>query len=322
MGEKDMLQEKALGKRLVLVFALVFILQLVVLVSFVSADSAVGCSDGCVDGGCVDKCETDQDCPKDFYSEEDCLDDDVVIYFHDFFCKCSGYCDEEVTTIVIEECDFGCSDGGCLDIACCENSDCGTDGLLGILYCKQGNVYDTFLSFICENPGTPQSYCSNNTEPVLIEVCVFGCNEGECKEECDEDEDCGFPSSGLICVDNNVVNRTKTPICVDGKCDTLISDEIIEECDSDERCDDGECEKKKKRRKEPRIEEFDESVKIPDNITRASNYTLLEESLPETIELAPQPAAKTVINPFIWILLIILIVLIIILVIVIIVVSG
>ena len=54
------------------------------------------------------------------------------------------------------------------------------------------DVYQDYLFYTCNNTGQENSYCSNYTDPFLIQDCEFGCNNGFCITwECVTDSDCG-----------------------------------------------------------------------------------------------------------------------------------
>ena len=75
------------------------------------------------------------------------------------------------------------------DIECCNNGECGTNGFIGDKYCLNEKVYQDFKEFICSNPGLGSSDCSSNIEQILINNCLYGCDNSECKEEPVEPED-------------------------------------------------------------------------------------------------------------------------------------
>jgi len=108
---------------------------------------------------------------------------------------------------------------------CFENIDCGEDEYISDRYCGiDENVYQDYKRFECLNPGIAESYCSNLTEPELIEECSFGCLDGECLAEEPEPEP--IPDPGEVhdvgLVENydefNHIIRLKNP-----------SNEVIEE---------------------------------------------------------------------------------------------
>jgi len=65
-------------------------------------------------------------------------------------------------------------------ITCFTNTDCGTDKLIGDLFCQSEGVYQNYKSFNCINPATSKSYCSSEVNPFLINDCIVGCSEGKC----------------------------------------------------------------------------------------------------------------------------------------------
>jgi uncharacterized repeat protein (TIGR01451 family) len=65
-------------------------------------------------------------------------------------------------------------------IQCRTNSDCGTNGLTGNSFCQGSNVYQNFITYTCNNPGTVNSFCSNANQAQLQQTCNQGCNNGSC----------------------------------------------------------------------------------------------------------------------------------------------
>ncbi len=59
-------------------------------------------------------------------------------------------------------------------INCSQNSDCGINGYIGNDFCSANNVSRSYISFICNNAGTSQSYCTNQTTTNTINVCSTG----------------------------------------------------------------------------------------------------------------------------------------------------
>jgi len=58
-------------------------------------------------------------------------------------------------------------------IVCEQDSNCGTNGFIGNTFCKNGStdVFQDYISYTCNNPGTLLSYCSNSTEDSLKQDC-------------------------------------------------------------------------------------------------------------------------------------------------------
>jgi hypothetical protein len=61
---------------------------------------------------------------------------------------------------------------------CSMNSECGTDSM-GQLYCSGSKVYQDQIGNVCNNPGTPSSYCTTTRTPILKEECQI-CYAGHC----------------------------------------------------------------------------------------------------------------------------------------------
>jgi hypothetical protein len=91
----------------------------------------------------------------------------------------------------------------CVDyvgMTCEKDSDCGDDDFVGDKFCKQGDVYQNYEEYDCENPGTINSDCKDEQEQRLIETCNYGCDNKECLDECTQDSDC---ASNEICTAQN-----------------------------------------------------------------------------------------------------------------------
>jgi len=111
-------------------------------------------------------------------------------------------------------------------------------------------VYQDFIFFTCNLPGTPESFCSSYIEPVLLENCTelgLVCENGFCVEgpECESDADC---DDGLFCNGEETCVggfcQAGTPVnCNDGVSCTVDScNENTDSCDNvpnDDLCDDG-----------------------------------------------------------------------------------
>jgi len=89
-----------------------------------------------------------------------------------------------------------CSSTGCVtntptptptpNIACATNSQCGTNSLTGGLFCQGNNVYQNYITYTCNNPGTASSSCTNSTTPQLQTTCSGTqiCTNGSCTNNC------------------------------------------------------------------------------------------------------------------------------------------
>jgi len=68
-------------------------------------------------------------------------------------------------------------------VACYANTDCGTDSWIEAPVCNEGNVFQLYRVFTCNEPGTPASYCSETDSFSLKQECVDPtpyCENGEC----------------------------------------------------------------------------------------------------------------------------------------------
>jgi len=147
----------------------------------------------------------------------------------------------------IVESDFWTNDAremfeDCVDfvgLICERDSDC-LGGGVEELYCKNGDVYQDEFDFECKNPGTINSRCEENSEEVLVEVCEFGCSDGECVNECILDSDCGEDYyEDEYCEGSNVVRDFYQMGCSNEECGGEVVQEIVEVCD--EGCNNAEC---------------------------------------------------------------------------------
>lgn len=67
-------------------------------------------------------------------------------------------------------------------INCYTDNQCGTNSFSGGQFCQGNAIYQSYITYICNNPGTPQSYCSNETTQQPQQTCNSGqiCNNGAC----------------------------------------------------------------------------------------------------------------------------------------------
>ena len=199
---------------------------------------------GCSSGLCNPECSNDSDCPtNNFCVNNKCIQINCTSNsqcFNNQFCEFSscgssqGVCvnaPELCTQNYAPVCSCNgqtysndcmrkagkaskAHDGACV-IACSFNSDCGSDGFLNLLRCKNNNVYNVFMTFNCSNPGTEQSSCSNSSEEKLIQYCTGNqvCSNGQCSNvSCKSDSDCN---------DNNARTEDKciNPGTTSSKCE-------------------------------------------------------------------------------------------------------
>jgi hypothetical protein len=201
------------------------------------------------------ECLSDNDCGVDgFIGGEFCTEaGDVGKEYRDYSCLNAGTTssscvfDDEIK--VVEQCSELCSEGQCVSVTCNENIDCGVDGFVGSEMCTiSGDVGKEYISYLCNNPGTLQSSCSNETELRTIEECSYGCVGGVCEQppiECSTNLDCGEVSyEGNYCSQKDVIREVTTPTCKqagtsESYCEDVISYETIEQCSQE--CSNGVC---------------------------------------------------------------------------------
>ena len=136
-------------------------------------------------------------------------------------------------------------------IACSSNSDCGDNELIGSHFCMNGNVFQNFYTFTCNNPGKIGAYCSNSTSPQLLQTCSSGqtCNNGSCVSvTCSQNSDCGQSGfiDGLFCQNGNVYQNFKTYNCNNAgtstsSCSSSIQAQLKQTCSSNQVCSNGMC---------------------------------------------------------------------------------
>jgi hypothetical protein len=135
-------------------------------------------------------------------------------------------------------------------IECNTNSECGNSGYLDNNYCLENNLVRDYLQFTCNNPGTPQSFCSQEESTILVEECSYMCSNGAClpppEIDCYTNDECGFTGyiSGPFCSQDGVYQTYQTSTChyagtSQSFCSTETEDTLIEYCEF--MCSEGEC---------------------------------------------------------------------------------
>jgi hypothetical protein len=70
-----------------------------------------------------------------------------------------------------------------MEYACDIDSDCGTDGLVGSQFCSGSGIYQNYITWTCDNPGTNSSSCSSSATARLQTACDSGqiCSGASCQ---------------------------------------------------------------------------------------------------------------------------------------------
>lgn len=152
-----------------------------------------------------------------------------------------------------------CSNGGCVNgtnvtITCNSNSQCGNNSFIGNPTCENGSVYQSFLVYNCNNPGTAQSFCSTDTLIILKSECGENqaCSNGTCINNtiiCSSNSECGNDSftGNAFCDANDVFRNFTSHTCnnpgtMQSFCSNITSDILADDCtDATQICLNGSC---------------------------------------------------------------------------------
>ena len=208
---------------------------------------------------CVNKvattCSKDSDCPMNSTSDKYCMNLSVYQDTTTYSCINPGTVQSKcVSTKIpqkVQECPDLCKNGVCLGVVCKNDSQCGTTGLFGNLYCMNNSVFQDYVNFTCKNPGTENSYCSNSTSKQKNTDCLTNqqCTNGTCiNVVCSKDLDCG--TNGLLgnpfCNNNSVLQNhinfsCNFPGTILSYCTNLTYASLNFNCNSNQVCSNGNC---------------------------------------------------------------------------------
>jgi hypothetical protein len=150
------------------------------------------CDNGCSNGKCLLSCKKEGETIPVIPNPPVCCNGLILIPPKDpltlgiaGICtsKCgNGICDSS------NESNYNCPQDCPVTYNCSNNSDCGTDGYIGNSFCKNdsNDVFQKYITYTCNNPGTCHSSCSSSETIKLKEACnCFGkCHEGTCVKKC------------------------------------------------------------------------------------------------------------------------------------------
>jgi mannan endo-1,4-beta-mannosidase len=205
------------------------------------------CEDDCADGQCITvfECYEDSDCGTNTWINSPyCQDGDIWQVHRIYTCYNPGtpssYCNFAEQDELKESCSYGCFNGVCLNppITCSDNSDCGTDGLIGNPYCSDGDSWQSYRAYTCNNAGAENAHCSYEDTAQLVEECGGNCIDGNCVSvNCSTDADCGadYWFGILYCNGNDIFQTHRAYTCnnpgtASSYCGYSDNDEIKESC--------------------------------------------------------------------------------------------
>src|SRR3989338_6304557 len=173
----------------------------------------------------INECKINSDCKDDYYTEDYCSFGDVYSKFHDFSCN-KGRCEEDVEKELIEESEFGCSNGECIkpQTQCNDNKDNDNDKLIDA---QDPGCWDDL-----SDPGSYNPELNNESRGGVV---------------CFKNSDCG--SDGFIgnnyCDESKVYRDFKTFECKNpgtgvSSCSFTTEKKLIEQCTT-QSCNNGMC---------------------------------------------------------------------------------
>ncbi|MBS3073100.1 hypothetical protein J4477_04660 [Candidatus Pacearchaeota archaeon] len=154
------------------------------------------CDDG--DDSTLDECVQEANLAKCKHSRLECQDsDDCGDITEHFFCQSgdvwhqvnnpecnpNNQCTFNSFEELFEDCQYGCNNAQCISqISCSSDNDCpsptNSDN-----FCFNDDVVRENIDYTCIYPGTPASYCQQNTQQELVESCDDECSNGKCVDD-------------------------------------------------------------------------------------------------------------------------------------------
>ena len=184
-------------------------------------------------------------------------------------------CSQTTTNRTIETCQDSCSSGACVDIACFNNTDCsdgnsstedichspgtaqsfctnnplnitcfqdsqcGTNGLVGDPFCLGLDIFRKFRTWGCANPGTPQSHCTFSDQNQFLQTCQDSCVNGTCQTiTCKTNLQCGTDgyAGDFFCLNGDIYRMFEEFMCIfpglpGSYCSSEVTAQFIDDCD-------------------------------------------------------------------------------------------
>ena len=217
----------------------------------------------CLNGNCtIVACSSNTDCGTNGYEGSPfCQGNSIYKNFRTYTCNNPGSanssCSSSTAPLLLNNCSANqiCSGGGCSDIniACRLNSQCGANGFVNSPFCQNGNVYQDFKTYTCNNPGSANSSCSSSTAPQLKTDCAGNqtCSNGSCINQnipCSSNTDCGTNGyeGSPFCQGNSIYKNFRTYTCnnpgsANSSCSSSINPQLFNNCSSNQVCSNGSC---------------------------------------------------------------------------------
>ncbi|MEA2036916.1 MAG: hypothetical protein U9O94_05370, partial [Nanoarchaeota archaeon] len=187
----------------------------------------VGCSNGACNPGQTPICSYARDCGVDgWYGSNTCKDGNVYQGYRQYYCAnprtMSSKCHTNFDGLSLKQnCQYGCENGRCKSPPkpkCYRDSDCGTTKWTGSPICKNNNVYQSKVVYVCNNKGRTDAYCSSYSGTWQKQDCSYGCVNGICRGQaiCSRNSDCGdtrYINSPVCDSNGNVQQLYRTYIC-------------------------------------------------------------------------------------------------------------
>lgn len=131
-------------------------------------------------------CAKNSDCGTDIWiGVPSCKNGHVYQQKTEYSCNNAGQLNASCSNNVIEKKKQDCGSKGCINgacIVCNSNTDCGINGYEGNPFCSNNSVYQKFVTYACNNPGTANASCLPSSGNNLVKDCQVGetCESGVC----------------------------------------------------------------------------------------------------------------------------------------------
>ncbi len=147
-------------------------------------------------GGCCIECDYNSNCGTDsslLYCNTENTSVLKTTFLHTCYFPqtCDSKCLDSSITTITQTCTDGCKDGECIPgvIECSKNTDCGVSRYIGnkLCYANEGRITQRYITYICNNPGTTSSSCSEDIDVKTIKQCYYSCGDIGGEIICSED---------------------------------------------------------------------------------------------------------------------------------------